>query len=1133
MTAEVVPPAAAEVAVDLRGPLPTGTTVLEASAGTGKTYTIAGLVTRYVAEDVARLDQLLVVTFGRAATSELRTRVRERLVAARDALADPAAALTDPDPVIALLADGDAAEVAARRARLAEALAGFDAATVATIHQFCQEVLAGLGVVADLDPDTALVEDLGELVAEVCDDLYLQMYCRPTSPEPAFGHDVARTVARAAVLQDPQGVLAPADAVRDSPADLRVRFARAVRQETERRKRARRVQGFDDLLVRVRDTLADPLTGMQARQRLRDRFRVVLVDEFQDTDPVQWDVFRLAFHGARTLVVIGDPKQAIYAFRGADVRAYLDAAAVATTRATLDTNWRSDAAVLAGLQSLFRGAALGDPRIVVRPVAAGHTRAALGPAPDATPVRLRVLPRDGLPAGKNGTLLVSGARPAVADDVAVQVRAVLAEGLTVVPRGGAGAGRPLEPHDVAVLVRTTSQALLVRDALLAAGVPTVLTGTASVFATDAAADWITLLEAMDQPHRRGRVRRLALTPMVGWTAADLAARGDAATDELADALRGWLDVFARRGVAGLFAAVLQEQDLAARLLSRPDGERMLTDRRHVAEVLHAEALAGQLGVSGLLAWLRARVADAGGDVDQERSRRLDTDQAAVQVVTVHASKGLEFPVVLVPFAWDTAGGGSKERLPRAHDAEGRRVRHVGGTNGPGYGALCRAEDDESAGEELRLLYVAATRAVSRLVLWWAPASKTNTSPLHRLLLCPAPGGGVPQQLPVPADGDALSAFRALAAAGRGGVSVEVVDRADAEGLPPPAPSGGPADGAALAAARLDREVDTGWRRTSYTGLTRAVHEAAPSVASEPEAGPVKDDERDDAPPAPAADADEHLRAVPSPMADLPGGAGFGTLVHAVLEEAQLTPDDPAAALAEAVTRRLGEGPEADALAAGLLPAVCTPLGPLADGLRFCDVPRRDLLAELTFELPLAGGDTADGDVRLGAVADLLRAHLPAGDRVAGYADLLAAPALAGQPLRGYLTGSLDAVIRVGQPAAPRYLVLDHKTNRLADADEPLTAWHYRPAALDAAVLAAHYPLQALLYEVALHRFLRWRQPGYAPERHLGGVLYLFLRGMCGADAPLAAGGEVSGVWAWHPPAALVTELSDLLAGGGR
>jgi exodeoxyribonuclease V beta subunit len=260
------------------------------------------------------------------------------------------------------------------------------------------------------------------------------------------------------------------------------------------------------------------------------------------------------------------------------------------------------------------------------------------------------------------------------------------------------------------------------------------------------------------------------------------------------------------------------------------------------------------------------------------------------------------------------------------------------------------------------------------------------------------------------------------------------------------------------------------------------------------------------------------------MAELPGGASFGTCVHGVLEDADLA-GDPAAALAEAAVvrlRRSGLDLSAGDLVAGLLPAVQTPLGPLTGGLTLAQIPLVDQLRELDFELPLVGGDTAaDRTVRLSQVADLVRT-LPAGDPVAPYAGILAGHTVAGERLRGYLAGSIDLVLRVGG----RYVIADHKTNRLGAWDEPLTAWHYRPEALDEAMRTDDYPLQALLYCVALHRFLRWRLPDYDPHRHLGGVLYLFLRGMCGP-------GVEAGVWSWQPPAELVVALSDLLAGGGR
>jgi exodeoxyribonuclease V beta subunit len=269
------------------------------------------------------------------------------------------------------------------------------------------------------------------------------------------------------------------------------------------------------------------------------------------------------------------------------------------------------------------------------------------------------------------------------------------------------------------------------------------------------------------------------------------------------------------------------------------------------------------------------------------------------------------------------------------------------------------------------------------------------------------------------------------------------------------------------------------------------------------------------------------------MADLPVGTGFGTLVHAVLETVDPTAVDLPAELAdraaETLRRRPTTGLEPTDLASALVPVLETPLGPEPGAWRLRDVAPADRLTEMDFELPLAGGDTPGATVQLGDVAVLLRRHLAPSDPLHAYPDALAG--IHEQPLRGYLTGSIDAVLR---DAGGRYVVVDYKTNWLGPVGpagpEPLTAAHYRPDVLRAAMISAHYPLQALLYSVALHRFLRWRLPGYDPERHLGGSLYLFLRGMCGPDTPVADGGRC-GVFAWHPPAALVVELSDLLDRG--
>ncbi len=1100
---------------DLLGPLPSGTTLLEASAGTGKTYAVAALVTRYVAEGHARLDELLVVTFGRAASQELRARVREQLVEAEVVLADPAVARARGG-LLGLLARAADEEVVLRRERLRTALADFDAATIATTHQFCQLVLRSLGVAGDTDTGAELVDDLSELVEEVVDDLYLRTW-GGTADRPPLRRDEALALARV-VVGDPQAALGPTDAEPGSRAETRVRLAGAVRHELDRRKRRLGLLSYDDLLSRLAAAL-EPVDS-PARERMRQRWRIVLVDEFQDTDPVQWAVLDRAFTGHATMVLIGDPKQAIYAFRGGDVFSYLDAAETAGIRRTLAVNHRSDAPLVDALQALLGGAHLGDPRIAVHPVRA-RAGGRLAGAPTTAPVRLRQLRRDGqgptLGANKDGTVPIGAVRGRIAEDLAADVAALLSSDATF-------DGRPLQAGDVAVLMDSLRQVGAFQEALRRRGIPSVVGGSSNVLLTEAADEWLTLLEALEQPHRSGRVRAVALGPFVALSVRELDARGDEATDDVAERVRRWLDLARARGIAAVHEAVVAD-GLAERVLTRPGGERLLTDLDHLGQVLHEVAHRERLGVPGLLEWLRSERRAAGES--SERTRRLDTDAHAVQFTTIHASKGLQYPVVYLPLLFNKWR--PEERTPLFHDEGGRRSRDVGGVKG---GPAWAAAERERCGEELRLTYVALTRAQSQVVAWWAPTSDACHSGFSRLLFGRGAGvAAVPDRLArVAEDDEATTVLGAWQQAGA--LVLETVGS-----VVPPSRVATPS-APALGIRRFDRGVDTAWRRTSYSGLIRVEEQVSSlGVGSEPEVEGTVDE---DTPPVAGAeeqDAVLDLPDVPSPMADLPGGAGFGSLVHAVLEHTDPRAPDLAAELTrwvEEERRWWAVEATTEELVAGLLPLQHTSLGPLADGRTLAQIGLGDRLCELDFEFPLVGGEEFSGvDVPLADVAELLRLHLPADDPVRPYADRLANPSLGGQLLRGYLSGSIDVVLRVGSGAQSRYVVVDYKTNRLGTPGEPLTALDYSPAAVTEAMLHSHYPLQALLYSVVLHRYLRWRlgstEAGYHPERHLGGVLYLYVRGMCGPQTPLVDG-QPCGVFSWQPPAALVVALSDLLDG---
>jgi exodeoxyribonuclease V beta subunit len=702
-------------------------------------------------------------------------------------------------------------------------------------------------------------------------------------------------------------------------------------------------------------------------------------------------------------------------------------------------------------------------------------------------------------------------RDHIARDLAADVGRLLASGATY-------DGRPVRAGDVAVIVEAHKDARACREALAEAGIPAVYSGDLDIFSSPAAQDWLCLLEAFEQPHRSGLVRAAATTMFFGETAASLHAGGDELTDRVGQTLRAWADHLRARGVAAVFEAA-QVAGMAERVLAWRGGERDMTDLAHLAQLLHETAHRERFGLPALLDWLREECSGKGRAA--ERTRRLDSDAAAVQIMTVWVSKGLQYPLVYLPFGFNRHI--FDDDLLLFHE-DGVRSLDIGGPSGAGHGANQKRWRAEVAGDDIRLTYVALTRAQSQVVAWWAPSWDEGNGGISRLLRGRKQGDpAVPDSLGrAPSDDEVLTWLRRWQHAG-GPVVEESVVAELVEPVPEELPGG-------LAVRSFSRDVDPTWRRTSYSGLIRAADQQPGGVTSEPERTGLEDESVE---PVPANRPATLQEALPSPMEGLPAGATFGSLVHAVLEDADPHAPDLRTELAGRVRDQLGFWPvdvTPDALATAMLPLHATPLGPLVPGLTLGDLGRNDRLRELDFEIPLAGGDrAAAADVRLAALAPLLRTHLPAEDPLRAYADRLEQPLLGGQTLRGYLSGSIDVVLRVPHGAGQRFVVVDYKTNRLGDPEQPATSADYGPEQLSAAMLHSDYPLQALLYSVVLHRFLRWRLPAYDPETHLGGVLYLYLRGMCGPDTPLVDG-HPAGVFSWPVPASLVLALSALLDG---
>src|SRR4051794_16935521 len=794
------------------------------------------------------------------ATGELRDRVRERLVSAEQGLARAlAGAPPDRDEIVRLLCEGPRETVELRRRNLALALADFDSATIATTHGFCQEVLGGLGVAGDVEPGVTFLEDIGDLVEEVVDDLYLRRF-HWVRGRPDFDRAQAMRIGRVAI-DNPATPIEPRAAGSDTVAGMRRGLAEAVRRELDLRKRRLAVMTYDDLLTRLEKILTDP-GGDIAVRRLRERFHVVLVDEFQDTDPVQWDIVRLAFGEESTLVLIGDPKQAIYAFRGADVYAYLEAARSAGASATLEVNWRSDQGLLEAYDALFGDARLGHAGIAYRSVRAADANRAprlLG-APHPEPLRLRVVHRDDttIDTTRYGYAGNDSSRRHIATDLAGDLVGLLSSGARIERRADDGTSlgeEPVRPGHVAVLVRTHRQAALVRDALDAVEIPAVINGAGSVFGSEPARDWLRLLEAIERPSAAARARAAALTPFLGWDAERVASAAEDEWEEVHRRLHEWARVLRARGVAALLETITLVEGLPGRVLSGVDGERHLTDLRHVGQLLHAAAAAERLGATALTGWLRQRIAAAEQETgDEERSRRLESDAEAVQVLTIHRSKGLEFPIVYFPYLWEpTWLGREREEPVFFHDPGNGDARTIDvGLDGRAFDEHVEQYVLEARGEDLRLAYVAFTRARHQAVVWWAGSANARESALSRLLFAREPDGTIPAKGPAtPSDLAAVTRLNELAALAPGRIAVE---RATLE---EPRPWAGMAEtGATLEAAEFARELDLRWRRTSFSDITAGAYEAR--VASEPEEVLL---------------SDEPDAAVPLGGAEAPGAAG--------------------------------------------------------------------------------------------------------------------------------------------------------------------------------------------------------------------------------------------------------------------
>lgn len=1174
---------AAESLDPLRLPL-SGERLIEASAGTGKTYTIAALYLRLLLglggsaafPRRVSVEELLVVTFTEAATEELRGRIRSNIHQLRIACLRG----SSEDALYARLLDEITdKQQAASLLLLAERQ--MDEAAVFTIHGFCQRMLSLNAFESGMLFEQQLIEDESSLRYQACADFW-RRHCYPLSREiaevvhrswqgpqellksidrylqgeaphikapPPDGETLEarhqQILARITALKNQwlagsaelEGVLetsgidrrkfnrgnqgkwlekvsawaqeetrhyqlpdalekfSQAFLIERTKADGKVpehplfvaidellsapltlddlvitRAMVEIREAVAEEKRRRGELGFDDMLSRLDQALSSA-SGEALAAAIRQRFPVAMIDEFQDTDPQQYRIFRRIWHHQpeTALLLIGDPKQAIYAFRGADIFTYMKARGDVSAHYTLDTNWRSAPGVVEGVNTLFSQM---DNAFMFRdipfwPVKPAEKNSGLRFEIDGetqAAMSMWLMPGEGVGSGDYQSFM--------AGLCAGQIRDWLSaghQGKALLWRGEES--RPVEASDITVLVRSRQEAAQVRDALYALGIPSVyLSNRDSVFTTPEAQELLWLLQAVLTPEHEGTLRSALATSMLGLNAQDLESlnQDENAWDAVVEEFVGYRVQWQKRGVMPMLRALMAARRVAENLLATAGGERRLTDILHISELLQ-EASVSLESEHALLRWLSQHIADPDTSASSQQMR-LESDRHLVQIVTIHKSKGLEYSLVWLPFI----ARFRKQDQALYHDRETfEAMLDLSASE-----ESIELAEAERLAEDLRLLYVALTRAIWHCSLGIAPlTSRRSDKPADSDFHHSALGRLIQKGEPQDASGLAAS-LRQLCGQH---IVLETPPAVDSTRWQPPGETL-----PELSARLVTRTLRDDWRVTSYSGLQQQGHAIAQDLL------PRLD-----------IDAAGVGEVVPEPELtphQFPRGASPGTFLHGLFEELDFTQPVDESWMLEKLQQGGYDAYWQPVLSRWVQTVLEAPLG--ESGVSLSQLSGRDKQVEMAFYLPISAPLDA------AALDALTRRYDPLS---AG------CPALDFQQVRGMLKGFIDLVFRHNG----RYYLLDYKSNWLGENSEA-----YTQTAMAQAMQSHRYELQYQLYSLALHRYLRHRLADYDYEQHFGGVIYLFLRGI---DNTVPG----QGIFTTQPDVLLIDALDALFAGAAQ
>ncbi|MBL6985724.1 MAG: exodeoxyribonuclease V subunit beta [Methylobacter sp.] len=1131
-----------------------GVNLIEASAGTGKTYAIAMLVLRFVVEQDIAIEKLLVVTFTKAATEELKDRVRSRLVEARRALDGHNKNIDDN--MVNWLGTLDI-EPDLVKQRLTMALLDIDQAGIFTIHGFCQRVLrehalesgqlfdaeltgelatikqactddfwrkqvyqrsawevsvltaefntpdALLASVAgfpgsnsqivvypecaSLDAALTELQNLAELaknqldkcvnVLRECfaDEKFKSTYCTAFEFHyqalAAWLHGTSTQTpdAEALNLMTQSGLLnalhgnkfranktqsgdqrkaeylaelaidtTAFDALALAFKQIALIFRRSLldslSKQLDKHLQQLNVLSFDDLISRLAEALHSE-KGILLTAELQQRFEVALIDEFQDTDDSQWFIFSSLFAASsQYLYLIGDPKQAIYKFRGADIYSYLDAQKQAEHQFTLGHNWRSHPQLVDSVNALFQRERAflldGLEFIDAEPALSADNGELHSSGQAAAPMVLWQLPESD---SKTGYWTAGKAAEEIRMTVVNEVVDLLTGAYNLSQRLQPNT-RAVQPKDIAILVRTNTQARDYQTALRHAGVPSVLNSTESVFDSQEAADLYCLLQAVAHPGDSGLLKQ-ALT--LGWFDLDGQSLHQQITNEIE--LDAWMSRFLsyyqdwqKAGLMAMMQHLLRQEKIRTSVSKTPMAERQLTNLHHLIELVQQAAVDEHLAINKTVDWLRGAMAKAGSTEDQQL--RLESDDDAVKIVTMHRSKGLEYSIVFCPYLWQRSDRLNSEKLLiKCHD-NGQSIVDLGSADFEQHRELALQEE---LAEDLRVFYVAVTRAKYRCYIAWADVrsqDRANDSAMAWLLDFEE-ADFADQQLK-------LQAFQPLAEYRLLEVPGNTTGHYQKKAVPPD-----------LQAKIRQRSLYTHWQMSSYTALSALSQHDAPELP-EDKAGEQT----------PVAKSEPGSAAI-----ELPRGAHTGNVVHDLLENnafIDLAQRKDITAQRDKACQRYGLKPERPELLDELLQAVvATPLSETDADFCLMNLAENQCLKEMPFYLSMQAMDAAQ-------INHILR-------------DTPAFQPLTAKQMCGYLTGFIDLICAFPD-STPRYYVMDYKSNGLPD---------YRPESLTLAMREHNYGLQYWIYTVVLHRYLQTRLPDYDYESHFGGVRYLFVRGM--------------------------------------